>query len=98
MALFSCLRVESVRASERGSRCARCRRKTWKVSGTEGAAAPSWHGALESVSAKCNEEPFLYTTVNCNAVGKASFSAGVLVPKEDPSGRFIEETDGQCVQ
>lgn len=54
--------------------------------------------ALESVSAKCNEEPFLYTTVNCNAVGKASFSAGVLVPKEDLSGRFIEETDGQCVQ
>ena len=68
------------------------------MSATEGAAALSWHGALESVSAKCNEEPFLYTTVNCNAVGKASFSAGVLVPKEDPSGRFIEETDGQCEQ
>ena len=57
-----------------------------------------WHVALESVSAKCNDEPFLYTTVNCNAVGKASFSAGVLVSKENPSGRFIEETDGQCVQ
>ena len=31
--------------------------------GTVGAAAESWHGALDRVFAKCNEEPFLYITV-----------------------------------
>lgn len=41
----------------------RWRWKTWKVSGTVGAAAESWHGALDRVFAKCNEEPFLYITV-----------------------------------
>ena len=55
--------MSSVRDGEVGSNCVRCVRKTWKVSGMEGEVASSRHGALDGVSTKCGEDPFLYATV-----------------------------------
>ena len=62
VALRSRSRVSSVRDGEEGSNCATCVRNTWKVLGMEGVLASSQHGALDKVSAKCSEEPFLYDT------------------------------------
>ena len=42
-----------------------------KVSGTVGAAAESWHGTLDRVSAKCNGESFLYIAVKLKRCTKS---------------------------
>ena len=55
--------MSSVRDGEVGSNCVRCMRKTWKVSGMDGMVASSRLGALDRVSAKCSEDPFLFATV-----------------------------------
>ena len=63
VALRSCSRVISMRAAEVGSKRARWTWNIWKVSDMNGLTTSSWHGALDTVSAKCKREPFLYTTV-----------------------------------
>ena len=88
--------MSSVRDGEVGSNRLRCMRKTWKVSGMDGVVASSWLGALDRVSAKCSEDPFLFATAKLCRCRKSIIFCKEL--RRDPSGRWIGVVDGQYGQ
>lgn len=59
----------------------------------DGMVASSWLGALDRVSAKCSEDPFLFATVKLYHCRKS-----IIFCKRDPSGRWIGVVDGQYGQ